>query len=82
MINWNDIEAQLRRAENLRHDAEVERQWPRPQPDRFFWRLEEALGNGLMALGCRLQTHVETMRRLARPPAPTLLNPQRPCQNG
>ena len=86
MVNWNDVEARLRRADDLRREAEVQRQWPRPthQPpaDRFFWRLEEAAGNGLMALGGRLQTHVESMRRLAQPPAPALLNAQRPCRNG
>jgi hypothetical protein len=86
MVNWNEVEARLRRADDLRHEAEVQHQWPRSagrlQPDRFFWRWEETLGNRLIALGCRLQTHVAAMRRLAQPPAPALMQHQRPCQNG
>lgn len=86
MVNWNEVEARLRRADDLRHEAGVGQRWlwsaGRPQPDRFFWRLEAAMGNWLMTLGGRLQAHVESMRRLAQPSAPALIQHRRPGQHG
>ncbi len=82
MVNWNEVEARLRRADDLRREAEAQQHWQRPQPDRFFWRLEAAMGNWLMTLGGRLQAHVESMRRLAQPSAPALIQHRRPGQHG
>ncbi len=71
MYPWTDIEA--RQLEHQQRVQRVERtHWMELDPspvstvDHWHWRVMNKLGEWLVELGCRLQTHVERARQVVR----------------
>jgi len=86
MISWTDVE--VRQMEHERRVNEVERNYwmhseVKPAPiNRWQWRIMNTVGSWLVAVGCRLQTHVETARQRVYPSQVALDGPSqsaRPC---
>ncbi len=88
MSNWGEIEVRLRRAEELRREADQARLARLAMNGqetnlRFFWRMIDRLGGWLVETGCRLQTRVDSIRQLAYPaPAPNAATGRSPCDKG
>ena len=88
MIPWTNVLARQREQE--RWLKEIEQNYrtsvtsmPAERADRWQWRVIHALCRWLVAVGCRLQTRVETARRIAHPPQAVVeTNSQsaQPCQ--
>jgi hypothetical protein len=86
MVSWSDVlmqeeqhRQQLRLAERA---AQIEAALKQTTADRWQWRVMKAIGEWLMDLGCRLQTHVETARQAVTAPQRAMeSNPPgaRPC---
>jgi hypothetical protein len=88
MFKWTDVFAQDERYKDLLREAEQERvirQLPHADStiNRLYWQVLSRLGEWLVAIGCRMQGHVDRTRRLVAQPSAIMTQPQQspPCTN-
>jgi hypothetical protein len=69
MIRWSEVVVRQREYEQTMLEAErnarlLAASGPMLSADRWQWRVMNAVGGWLVEIGCRLQTHVQTARRM------------------
>lgn len=86
MVSWRDVmDRQMEHEQRLKvaeQNYQLRTNLPSKPTDRWQWRIMNAVGNWLVAVGCRLQTHVDTARQMVSAPQAALdAEPQsaRPC---